>query len=164
MKKRFTEEEVIGILREAEGASRSATCADDTTSPSRRFFGGDGDMAGSRCPTPAPSSPISGIQKSIEHINSLCSVAKDASTSPQTLSSLILQGYEPLLPESWAYSEALLKRSSELGKVTALVTCSTCPHRHRITHPNTAAPPRPPSGRSRIDQSLVLGLPHLRRD
>ena len=36
-----------------------------------------------------------------------------------------LQGYEPLLPESWPYSEALLSRANELGIETALVTNGT---------------------------------------
>jgi MoaA/NifB/PqqE/SkfB family radical SAM enzyme len=36
-----------------------------------------------------------------------------------------LQGYEPLLPESWSYSEALLARSAELGVPSALVTNGT---------------------------------------
>ncbi len=36
-----------------------------------------------------------------------------------------LQGYEPLLPESWAYSEALLSRAMSLGIPSALVTNGT---------------------------------------
>lgn len=36
-----------------------------------------------------------------------------------------LQGYEPLLPESWEYSEAILKRGREFGIDTALVTNGT---------------------------------------
>lgn len=36
-----------------------------------------------------------------------------------------LQGYEPLLPESWSYSEALLARAAELGVPSALVTNGT---------------------------------------
>lgn len=49
----------------------------------------------------------------------------DAMAAKQQIGIMSLQGYEPLLPESWAYSEALLKRSSELGIVTALVTNGT---------------------------------------
>lgn len=33
-----------------------------------------------------------------------------------------LQGYEPLLPESWAYTDAILRAANELGLRTALVT------------------------------------------
>lgn len=36
-----------------------------------------------------------------------------------------LQGYEPLLPESWEYSEAILKRGNDLGIDTAMVTNGT---------------------------------------
>lgn len=36
-----------------------------------------------------------------------------------------LQGYEPLLPESWSYSEALLRRARELGIEATLVTNGT---------------------------------------
>ena len=36
-----------------------------------------------------------------------------------------LQGYEPLLPGSWSYSEALLERAAELGIETTLVTNGT---------------------------------------
>lgn len=36
-----------------------------------------------------------------------------------------LQGYEPLLPESWEYSEAILKHGTELGIDTAMVTNGT---------------------------------------
>ena len=38
---------------------------------------------------------------------------------------LSLQGYEPLLPESWSYSEALLARAAEFGIPSALVTNGT---------------------------------------
>lgn len=46
-------------------------------------------------------------------------------TVKQKVGLMSLQGYEPLLPESWAYSEALLKRAPELGIATALVTNGT---------------------------------------
>ena len=36
-----------------------------------------------------------------------------------------LQGYEPLLPESWAYSAAILSTANELGHKTAIVTNGT---------------------------------------
>jgi len=36
-----------------------------------------------------------------------------------------IQGYEPLLPESWEYSEAILRRGGEFGIDTALVTNGT---------------------------------------
>lgn len=36
-----------------------------------------------------------------------------------------LQGYEPLLPESWPYSEALLRKAQDLGIETALITNGT---------------------------------------
>ena len=49
----------------------------------------------------------------------------DAMAAKQEVGIMSLQGYEPLLSESWAYSEALLKRASELGIVTALVTNGT---------------------------------------
>lgn len=49
----------------------------------------------------------------------------DSMAAKQQVGLMSLQGYEPLLPESWAYSEALLKRASELGIVTALVTNGT---------------------------------------
>ncbi len=49
----------------------------------------------------------------------------DAMAAKQQVGVMSLQGYEPLLPESWAYSEALLKRASELDIVTALVTNGT---------------------------------------
>lgn len=49
----------------------------------------------------------------------------DAMAAQQQIGVMSLQGYEPLLPESWAYSEALLKHASELGIVTALVTNGT---------------------------------------
>lgn len=41
-----------------------------------------------------------------------------------------LQGYEPLLPESWGYSKAILKKGNELGLRTALITNGT----HLVDH------------------------------
>lgn len=49
----------------------------------------------------------------------------DAMADKKQIGIMSLQGYEPLLPESWPYSEALLNRASELGIVTALVTNGT---------------------------------------
>ena len=36
-----------------------------------------------------------------------------------------VQGYEPLLPESWSYTQAILETARELGLRTALVTNGT---------------------------------------
>lgn len=49
----------------------------------------------------------------------------DSVCARQEVGIVSLQGYEPLLPESWEYSEALLQRASDLGIVTALVTNGT---------------------------------------
>ena len=49
----------------------------------------------------------------------------DSLAAQQRVGIMSLQGYEPLLPESWPYSEALLKRASELGIPSALVTNGT---------------------------------------
>jgi len=41
-----------------------------------------------------------------------------------------LQGYEPLLPESWAYSAAILSTGNKLGHKTAIVTNGTHLYEH----------------------------------
>lgn len=39
----------------------------------------------------------------------------DAMAGKEKIGVMSLQGYEPLLPESWEYSESLLKRAANLG-------------------------------------------------
>lgn len=45
--------------------------------------------------------------------------------SKLSVGAVTLQGHEPLLPESWTYSESLLSASSHLGIPTAIVTNGT---------------------------------------
>lgn len=49
----------------------------------------------------------------------------DALREHEHVGIMSLQGYEPLLPESWSYSEALLARAAEFAIPTALVTNGT---------------------------------------
>lgn len=54
----------------------------------------------------------------------------DAVSSGHDVGIMSLQGYEPLLPESWEYSKALLERATRLGIATALVTNGTYLREH----------------------------------
>lgn len=49
----------------------------------------------------------------------------DAMAAKHEIGVMSLQGYEPLLPESWPYSEGLLEHAADLGIATALVTNGT---------------------------------------
>ena len=61
-----------------------------------------------------------------------CSRRASACSLRWDIALISIQGYEPLLPESWPYTEAILREAQTLGLLSALATNGTNLERHAV--------------------------------